>query len=669
MTFNDYVGLLGFSGISLGLGLSIIGLIANAYHLIKNDRSIGWLFRTLIVFQFICLALAVFCLGGLLLNNAFEFPIVFESIEKSMPWIQKLSGLWSGQSSSLLFWSFILSFVFLLISRLSRRMIGEQFSSLVSLILGIALVFFLIPVLAYSNPFEKLWQMPNGLTTKAIFAPFNAGLIVPVDGIGMNPSLRHIAMLLHPPFLYLGLVLFFVPYAVSLTALIKREKNNKWVNLLMPITLNAWIYLSIGMILGSWWAYTILGWGGYWGWDAVEIAGLLPWLLSFGLIHSIRMQLAGKDFLRWIVLLSGLIFITILSGILITRSGILESVHAYSAGVMGPILSAFIVLNIFVFGFYLAKNWKSLKNSKDQIKYSLPDLLPRVFNFSILALVLIYFIGQSYPLTSQLFTGTQTSWKPEQYEIYSSPLLILLLLNTAICPFLNLFDKNRKKFWQTGFIMLGLSLLLPLFMMYLGGISFIQLLGFWFSIFLFISWFYFLFIEARRFFTEKVDPLKTKIEIIYFGSILIHIGIGLLAIGIMSQETFGKTYDLSIGKGETDGISSLKIESIDTPKFVSPEGTTISKIELSLTEKGQHSIFLSPSQEFYPKMNVVYSRPVIATSLKRDIQIILVNWTSNLDSKSEIRVTINPLMIWIWIGGAIMIAGGVISLFTPRRTN
>ena len=306
--------------------------------------------------------MAVFSLGGLLLNNAFEYPIVFDSVEKSMPWVQKLSGLWSGQSSSLLFWSFILSGVILLISRITKKLIDDRFSIIVSLILGIALIFFLAPVLILSNPFEKLWQLVDGSTLAAVFAPAGSGLIVPVDGVGMNPSLRHIAMLLHPPFLYLGLVGFFVPYAVSLAALIRGEKETKWVGLLMPVTLVAWIFLTLGMILGSWWAYTILGWGGYWGWDAVEIAGLLPWLLSFGLIHSIRMQLSGKDYLRWIVVFSGLIFISILSGILITRSGILESVHAYSAGVMGPVLSIFIAINFLFFIFFIIKRYRMLKD-------------------------------------------------------------------------------------------------------------------------------------------------------------------------------------------------------------------------------------------------------------------------------------------------------------------
>ena len=225
MILNDYLGLFGYSGLSLGLGFAVIGLFAGSFSLLKKGPTFVSIHKIILIIQFICLAMAVLSLGGLLLNNAFEYPIVFDSVEKSMPWIQKLSGLWSGQSSSLLFWSFILSGVILLISGITKRLIDDRFSIIVSLILGIALIFFLAPVLILSNPFEKLWQLADSSTLAAVFAPAGAGLIVPVDGVGMNPSLRHIAMLLHPPFLYLGLVGFFVPYAVSLAALIKGERK------------------------------------------------------------------------------------------------------------------------------------------------------------------------------------------------------------------------------------------------------------------------------------------------------------------------------------------------------------------------------------------------------------------------------------------------------------
>ncbi len=233
--------------------------------------------------------------------------------------------------------------------------------ALTALILTVGLVFFLVPVIFITSPFDKLWQLADGSAYEAIFPTAGSGLIVPVDGVGMNPSLRHPAMLLHPPTLYIGLVGLFIPFAFAFASLLKKDKELVWIKLVYPITVFSWIALTAGMYLGSWWAYTILGWGGYWGWDAVEIAGLLPWLLSFGLIHSMQMQLRGRDFLKWINLLSGGIVFFILAGVLITRSGILEFVHAYSVGVMGPVLSILILLEYHSLYLFHAEKWSGSK--------------------------------------------------------------------------------------------------------------------------------------------------------------------------------------------------------------------------------------------------------------------------------------------------------------------
>ena len=662
MILNDYLGLIGYSGLSLGLAFTVIGLFAGSFSLLKKDHTFVSIHNIILVVQFICLAVAVFSLGGLLLNNAFEYPFVFDSIEKSMPWVQKLSGLWSGQSSSLLFWSFILSIVILIISRLTKKQMDEQFSILVSLILGIALIFFLSPVLILSNPFEKLWQLADGSTLAAVFAPAGAGLIVPVDGVGMNPSLRHIAMLLHPPFLYLGLVGFFVPYAFSLAALIKNDKEKKWIKLLMPVTLAAWICLTLGMILGSWWAYTILGWGGYWGWDAVEIAGLLPWLLSFGLIHSLRMQLSGKQYLRWIVFFSGLIFISILSGILITRSGILESVHAYSAGVMGPVLSIFILVNLFLFLFYIIKRYPMLKSNAAQNRVPISDLMIRIFNYLILALVFLFFIGQTFPLTSELIIGTQITWTAEQYELYSSPLLFLLLVVTAICPLSDSIENYKTEFWRNLKFTVAISVVITLILVTSREASFIDALGFVVVIFLVITWLFFHLSQFLNHPAQDADSNQKKGRSLGFGSILIHIGLGLMSFGIMGQEAFSKTYEMKLAQGEKVNIGTFQITIQESRQNISSEGTTFSEVDFFVEEKGAGDFSLKPDLEFFPKMGMLYARPAISTNLRRDFQIILNNWKEEGDGKFGVHVTVNPLMIWIWIGGLLMPLGGFIIL-------
>jgi cytochrome c-type biogenesis protein CcmF len=662
MIFNDYLGLIGYSGLTLGLGFTVIGLFAGGYFLLKKDLTFGWIQRVILLIQFICLAVSVFSLAFLLLNNAFEYPIVFDSVEKSMPWLQKFSGLWSGQSSSLLFWSFILSAVILIFSGITKRVINDKFSVLVSLILGISLIFFLTPVLILSNPFEKLWQLTDGSTLTAVFAPTGAGLIVPMDGMGMNPSLRHIAMLLHPPFLYLGLVGFFVPYAVSLAVLIRGDQGTNWIRLLMPVTVIAWVCLTLGMVLGSWWAYTILGWGGYWGWDAVGISGLLPWMLSFGLIHSLRMHLSGKKYLNWILVFSGLIFISILSGILVTRSGILESVHAYSVGVMGPVLSIFIVINLLFYLLFFFKRLRTLKINASQNKLAFSDHIIRIFNYLILALVLLFFIGQTYPLTSELITGKQVTWSAEQYELFSSPFLFLLLIVTALCPLSNLFEKSRKRFWRKLVIQTAISILLTGFLMIWKKSGLFAVLGFWAVIFLIITW---AASSIPQFFNSSAknkNDSENKGRLLGFGSILIHIGLGLMALGIMGQEALSDSYDLEITEGESVNVGGFQILLQDSSLTLSTEGTTSSVVDFSIVENSQKGFMLSPDLEYYPKMQMLYARPAISSNFQRDIQVILNSWKDENVGSFGVHIAINPLMIWIWIGGLLMSFGGIIIL-------
>ncbi len=662
MNFNDYLGLIGFSGLSLGLGFNVIGLFMGSFYLVKREATFFWIYQLILIIQFCCLFLAVFSLGGLLLNNAFEYPIVFDSVERAMPWFQKLSGLWSGQSSSLLFWSFILSGLLLLISAKTRKMIDDHFSTIASLILGIALIFFLAPVLILSNPFEKLWQLTDQTTLASVFAPAGAGLIVPMDGIGMNPSLRHVAMLLHPPFLYFGLVGFFVPYAIILAALIMGDRQIKWIRLLMPVSLASWSFLTLGMVLGSWWAYTILGWGGYWGWDAVEIAGLLPWLLSFGLIHSLKMQIAGKNFLSWIVVFSGLIFFSILSGILITRSGILESVHAYSAGVMGPVLTIFIVLNVLIFLFFVINRFHLYKVYATQTRLTFSDLLIYIFNYLILALVLLLFIGQTFPLSSELITGMQISWTAEQYELCSFPFLLLLLLVTALCPLSAYFERHKKTFLRKLLLTLAVSLIITLLLIFKKRVSFSSGLGFFGVVFLIITWTGFFFSKSFIIHDQNTNDSPKKWLRSGFGSIVIHIGLGLMAFGIMGQEALSESYEVKMSENELIKVGGIEIVLKESRQGVLPEGTTYSEADFLIEEEGRDEFILTPDLEYYSKMEMLYARPAISSNLLRDIQIILVNWKDEQNGQFGVHISNTPFMIWIWIGGFLMSLGGIFTL-------
>jgi len=662
MTINDYFGVLGFSGLALALFFCAVSIISTTLFFFTKKISFKSIFRFTFTGQTAALSFAVFSLGWLLVNNAFEYPIVFDAVEKSMPWYYKFSGLWSGQSSSLLFWSFILSVFIAVFFRLADKKLSTSYAGVIALVLSGGLVFFLVPVIFISNPFEKLWQLSNGMVQQFIFAPPGSSLIIPVDGLGMNPSLRHPAMLLHPPTLYIGLIGFFMPFAFSLASLAIKDIKHSWVKYIYPVTIIAWIFLTAGMFLGSWWAYTILGWGGYWGWDAVEIAGLLPWLLSFGLIHSMQMQLRGKDFRRWIYAFSGLIVFIILSGILITRSGILESVHAYSAGVMGPVLSVLILLNIVPYFLLFIKHKKSLSPINSWTGRTISEKLAVVLNCLILLLVAIYFIGQTFPLTSKLITGEKASWIPAYYEQLSSPVLVCLMIITALYPLSD--DKKNRLVANTkkALALLGISAILPVYMVFNTQISLFGAAGFWGAGFLLLSWLLHLIRVIKQ---KQVHCSK----IFTIGSILIHLGFGLTAIGILGSENLSTEFDIQISIGEAIQTDGLSLFGQSRNEQIEGTGQTTYQMNILMSDGAGEPKLLTPDLEYYPKMDLIYARPAIYSNLAGDIQLILSGWQNPLDRRATIHVISHPLIIWIWIGGAAFILGGAIILLTFKITD
>ncbi|MBM3136941.1 MAG: hypothetical protein FJZ98_02010, partial [Chloroflexi bacterium] len=495
---------------------------------------------------------------------------------------------------------------------------------------------------------------------EAVFAPAGSGLIVPVDGQGMNPSLRHPAMLTHPPTLYIGLVGLFVPFALALAGLASGDKEHTWVRKAYPVVVISWVFLTAGMFLGSWWAYTILGWGGYWGWDAVEIAGLLPWLLSFGLIHSMQMQLRGKDFLRWIYVFSGLIVFFILSGILITRSGILDSVHAYSTGVMGPVLSVLIFLNIVPYVFFFFKRGMHTHQTKISEANSIAEMLARLFNVSLIVLVLIYFVGQTFPLTSQLFSGQKINWTQDMYERLSSPVLLAVMGLTALFPLAD--EKKGKVIGNTRLTVLLLvaSSFLPIYLLFNTPISLYGAFGFWVVNFLMIAW-------LVKLTGEIVKKKPIFLKAFSLGMVLIHLGLGFTAFGILGSENLSRQYDISIDVGEQKEVGGLSLTGQNREMKITEMRSEIYLFNILLQDEVGGKKILTPDLEYYPKLQILYARPAIDSNLAGDVQFILSEWESSIGSGAGVRVNVQPLIIWLWIGGIMMTLGGSVLLFTGKK--
>jgi len=661
---NDIIGLIGYMGLTGAFLMCLIIIILSTMTHFKRFTGMFKLTAILMHLQTILLAISVLTLAILLQKGAYQYEQVFNAVETLMKPGERIGGLWSGQAASLLFWSFIMSSAASFAVLIGKRM-GDQKKVITAvLILEFSLIFFIAPDIFVSNPFAKIFQLPGGEITAAFFAPPGADLLVPVDGQGMNPSLRHIAMLLHPPTLYVGLIGLFVPYAFALSALFHQDKSHAWIKILFPVTLVSYIFLTVGMLLGSWWAYTILGWGGYWGWDAVEISGLLPWLLSFGLLHAMRLTMRKKAVTRWVYGFSFAIVILTLSGILITRSGILESVHTYSSGPMGPILTALILIHITAVVLAYFRNRGAAFTSQREKKIPLALRINTWFFWCIIGLVVIYLFGQTLPLTSQIVLAEKISFTPADYEQYSAPLLFLLLILTAACPLVNQYEQNPRNFWRPVMVISILAIAFPITALFFAPFSIAITVGFWASGFLLLSWVY---TGARDIDLPILQGKPARSWTRYLGMVTIHLGLAIMAVGIVGVEMMSDDYSLTLSPDTPIAFDAYTITYQPDTSVFEEQGNPSYTADIIINTPNGSDKHTSPAIIHYFKTGAFHVVPAIEAGFFRDMQVVLENFPASSTSDVDVHIAFFPLMSWIWTGGALMAAGGLLPLFFRKH--
>ncbi|NPA26017.1 MAG: cytochrome c biogenesis protein CcsA, partial [Chloroflexi bacterium] len=283
------LALLGYAFTLVAFGLSLYATVAALLGARKRNAALEWSARNAMLAIFPLLTAANLILMYLLAYNHFEVEYVHSVSERAMPLYLRVTALWGGQAGSLLFWSWLMSaFAFAVGLRDWHR--DREFLPWVVFFTSLTLAFFLFLNTVLEPPFRRFWLLPSGAIEAYLFPPPGARGFTPRDGSGLNPLLRHPGMVAHPPFLYLGFVSFVIPYAFAMAALVTRRVDARWIRLTRPWTLAAWLFLFLGLILGSRWAYDVLGWGGYWGWDPVEISAFMPWLTGTAFLHSVIVQ-------------------------------------------------------------------------------------------------------------------------------------------------------------------------------------------------------------------------------------------------------------------------------------------------------------------------------------------------------------------------------------------
>ena len=622
------------------------------------------------------ITLSAACLIYLLVTNHFEVSFVYEVTSRSMPTYLKITAWWGGQAGSLVFWSWLMS-AFASLVTLRKWDRDREFLPWVIVVTSITTAFFVGLAVFYENPFAFMWFDKAGQVVKAMIQPIGTTPVpLPADGNGLNPLLRHPGMIIHPPMLYLGFVSFVIPYAFAMAALITGRTDDRWIRITRRWTLVAWLFLSAGLVLGSRWAYDVLGWGGFWGWDPVEIAALMPWLTGTAFLHSVMIQEKRGMLKHWNMILIILTYALVIFGTFLTRSGVLSSVHAFAQSAIGPAFFAFIGVTFITSIALVIYRWPELRGETEMKSMLSREALFLLNNLLFMSVLVVCFWGVIFPLISELVTGQKITVGPPFYLRATGPLFAGLMLLMGIAPLSawghSTFKTLGRALWKSAVVALVITVVL--FFTYTQNA--IALTGFFLIAFV-------LLVTLVEFWRATLARMKTQNENFFvalwtlvgrnrrrYGGYVIHVSMMLMAIGILGINVFQVDTQQSLSHGQSIKLGDYTLTFNDLKQFPNmvngQEERYVNRAEISLSENGKFLTVLYPRYDVYPDGQPM-TIPGLYSTLKGDVYVILVNWESSSANLAPFKVFINPLINWLWIGSILFIFGILIAAWPERE--
>jgi cytochrome c-type biogenesis protein CcmF len=644
----------GAVGLIAALVFAIYGMVSGAIAgKLRSPRMLKSAQRAVLGF-FAMTTLAVVALEYLVLTNDFHNSYVASHSSIALPMLYKIPVLWAGQEGSLLFWTWLLSIYVAFAVLLNRRKNRQLMPYIIAISMGVG-TFFSLLTFWVANPFN---QLSLATTTGAI--PY-----APPDGNGMSPSLQYHSMVAHPPLLYLGYVGMAIPFAFAMSALMTRQLGDNWIRVTRRWTMVPWMFLGTGIVLGGQWAYHVLGWGGYWAWDPVENASLLPWLAGTAFLHSVMIQEKRGMLKVWNMVLIILTFFLSIFGTFLTRSGIISSVHAFAKSDIGPWFSVFLAI-IAAFSLtvlFVRLDFLKTENRLDSIASRESGFLFN--NWILLAAVLAVLWGTIFPVVSKAIQDVTVTVGPPYFNKVMIPIGLLLLFLTGAGPLLA---------WRkTSFQSIKRNFTLPLiFAAVVGGVLFfagVHQLYTWMSLFLCA------FVAASivaEFVKGAWTRMKTSKENFFaalynltmrntrrYGGYIVHFGIVLIFVGFAGQAFRFETQGLmSPGDLLRAKDYMFRCESIDTGQKANYEFETVA---LSVTKDGHALTVMHPQRRFYIAEQQPLSHVALHSTLAQDLYVVMEGQDPGT-GKAIIHVIINPLVQWVWIGGMIVLLGTLLAL-------
>lgn len=662
---------LGYGTLLITLLISLYGIVAAIYGVRREMPAYVDSARNAMLLTFPLLTVSSVCIVYLLVKGDFNIEYVYSVTSISMPTYLKVTALWGGQAGSLLFWSWLLA-AFASAVTLRKWDRDREFLPWVIVVSLVTLVFFLILTLFVENPFTQLWQTSSGEVVTGMLQPAGTIPLVPRDGRGLNPLLRHPGMVYHPPMLYLGFVSFVIPFAFAIASLITGRSDDRWIRLTRRWTLVAWLFLSLGLILGSRWAYDVLGWGGYWGWDPVEIAALMPWLTGTPFLHSVMIQEKRGMLKHWNMLLIILTYDLVIFGTFLTRSGVLSSVHAFAQSAIGPLFFVFIGLTFFVSLVLLSRRWNELKAENQITSFLSREAFFLYNNLAFIGILVVCFWGVIFPLISELATGQKVTVGPPYYERATGPLLAVLLLLMGIAPLTAWRHSTSKTLGRAIWKPFVASFVIVIVVAISGVTHWAALLAFWLMA-LVVS------VTVYEFWRGALARNRRSGENFFvalwrlmgknrrrYGGYIIHLGVVLMALGIIGIEVFQTETQGTIALGESMTLNDYTIIYESLSDFNTEDGRNVARAVVSVYKDGDYIAELYPRRDYYFEAQQNMTIPGVRSTWEDDFYILLIDWQPITTQAATFKIFHNPLVNWLWFGGFVLILGTLVAAWPDR---
>jgi cytochrome c-type biogenesis protein CcmF len=644
---------IGYGGLLLTLAVALWATVASVLGAWQRRPELVTSARNALLVTAGLSTLSAILLLILLFNHDFEVRYVYEHVSTYLKPAYVLAAFWAGLEGSQLLWLWMLAiFTGLLVWR--QPTWDRELRPYAMAVLAATQAFFAFLLILLTNPFELLPA-------------------VPVEGVSLNPLLQNFWMVIHPPIIFAAYALWTIPFAYAFAALVTGRLDAGWLRGTRRWTLAAWASLGIGILVGAWWAYLELGWGGYWGWDPVENSSLIPWLVGTAFVHSAVIQERRDMFRAWNVLLAILTFVLTIFATFVTRSGLIQSVHAFAQSPIGYYYLGYMLLILAVtIGLMLARR-EGLSGAGE-----VGDLLSREFVFLVTNLLFLgaaaaVLLGTLWPTFTEAVRGVATSLGPENYNRFMGPLGLLLVLLIGVCPLIDWrrisAERLLQSMWVQAVVAAVTAALLILF----------RVRELWavvsFAVTAFVATTIVLQMAQgvmARMRAAGENVLQATARAVAnnrrrYGGQLIHFSILLIVIGITGSQAYQSEVQVALATGETVDVRGYTLSYQDyTYQQIEEGGNKILNEAVVEVYRGDRKLaMMRPQRNLHSNVQGAVTEVALRANLKEDLYLVLASLEA--DGLAAFQVLINPLVVWLWIGGAVLLAGTLVTAWPPRR--